>query len=274
MTRGRQGEARGDSDELLSAYMDGALSPQEAAQVRERLQREPELARRLEALEGVDRTLRAAFAGVSEAPLPEALRRRLAREDGDRFRPPQREGPRQAAPRGRAAPISRRWAPLAAAAGVAFVVGVMIGRGPLLATAPAGSAWAGSGRIEPGTPLHEAVTTTPSRESRRLPEGRLLTPQLTFRARDGSLCRTLTLTAGGEAMRSVACRTEGSWAIRLASFGAAAGGEAPYAPASRSASPLDRAVDAMMEGEPLDARSERALIAAGWERSGAPKGQD
>ena len=58
-------------DELLSAYLDGELSPDREAALEKRLESEPLLARRLDQLSQASATLRDAYAPVVSEPLPE-----------------------------------------------------------------------------------------------------------------------------------------------------------------------------------------------------------
>ncbi|MDA0979078.1 MAG: hypothetical protein O3B72_11000 [Proteobacteria bacterium] len=60
-------------DELLSAYLDGELGRIETRECQERLLKEPELRRELDALASADDLLRSYAASIDERPLPEAI---------------------------------------------------------------------------------------------------------------------------------------------------------------------------------------------------------
>lgn len=74
-------------DEILSACHDGELPPTEADAVRRRLVREPELAKRLFAIQCVDAAVVSAFRSVDREPVPAGILARLrADEDESRER--------------------------------------------------------------------------------------------------------------------------------------------------------------------------------------------
>lgn len=255
MTRTDDGSDARD-DELLSAFMDGELDAASAAEVGQRLESEPALARRLEALRGVDVQLRAAFMDTDER-VPGSLRELIA--NGSRDQRESRSGTTaQVIPFARVAALSRRWAPLAAAASVVFVVGLMLGRGPV----PGGNGdpglLAGQTPLLPGSVLHEVVTTLPSGQTRTLADGRVVTPEYTFRTAAGSVCRRLAVSSDHGMTTAVTCREGDDWRVRLARF--APGATVDYAPAFGRSDPFDLAVDAMMDDAPLDAADERAAL--------------
>ena len=71
---------RDELDALLSAWIDGELDAGESAAVAERVRRDPELARRVEALRGVDAALRAIPAPEPSRELRRRFEVRLAAE--------------------------------------------------------------------------------------------------------------------------------------------------------------------------------------------------
>lgn len=161
----------------------------------------------------------------------------------------------------------RRWfsMPAAVAAGIALVVGVLVGRvlGPD-APAPETSALV-AGAVEPGTPLHDALQSAPSTETRELSANLSVTPALTFRTQNGNYCRQLDLTTPRGTTETLACRRDEEWRVELAAFTPRPGDGDVYRPAAGDDSPVRAAVDSMIEGAPLDAEAEQSLIARGWE---------
>ncbi len=268
-------------DEALSALLDGELPEDEAERLRQRLAREPALAARLEALEHADARVRGAYEGLVDEPVPQSVLDLLQPADGAE---PSRHGDAAVAhpepeagtrtadvvelrPRARE---PRRWfsVPAAAAAGIALVVGVLVGSlmGPGDSAPRTSTLVAGAGVVEPGTPLHDALQSAPSAETRELGADLSATPALTFRAQNGDYCRQVDLTSAAGRTETLACRRAGRWRVEVASFvpqpAEADGGV--YRPAAGD-SPVRAAVDSMIEGAPLDADTEQSLIASGWE---------
>jgi hypothetical protein len=69
------------------------------------------------------------------------------------------------------------------------------------------------------------------------------------------------VSSGAARNAAVACRRDGGWRVDLVGV-EAAGGEV-YRPAGGD-SPLREAVDALIDGEPLEPVAERALVERGW----------
>jgi hypothetical protein len=80
---------------------------------------------------------------------------------------------------------------------------------------------------------------------------------LTFRARDGDICRTFT----SDRLQGIACRGDDSWRL----VNTAAGERAtPYRQASSGDIGIMAAAQAMMAGAPFDRTAEAAARARGW----------
>lgn len=258
----------GPDDEALSALLDGALDAENAASLRKRIEREPELAARFAALEAANDRVRRAYAEVAAEPMPERVRALLDESRGSRnvvalsARPERRRF---------ALPPTIHWStahlPTAIAAGIALAAGVAIG---LLvasrAPAPgAAAALAAVGDVAPGDPLFAALETAPSGAARDLGARVSAEPRLTFLTHDGAYCRRVDLTRDRDAAAVLACRRDDGWRVEAASLdrlAAAPGGE--FRPASEAPSAVEAAIDAAIEGEPLSADAERALLAGGW----------
>lgn len=252
----------GPDDEALSALLDGELDGAEAASLRRRIDREPELAARFAALGAANDRVRGAYAGVAAEPVPERVRALLD------------ESPRAVdsvvafaarRERRRFASLSTAHLSTAIAAGIALAVGIALG----LLLAPrspgAAAALAAAGNVAPGDPLFAALETEPSGAARDVGARISAEPRLTFRTRDGGYCRRVDLTRERDAAIVLACRRDGGWRVEAASFArvdAAAGGE--FRPATETPSAVEAAIDAAIEGEALSADAERALLAGGW----------
>jgi hypothetical protein len=88
---------------------------------------------------------------------------------------------------------------------------------------------------------------------------------LSFRSKSGDYCRTFSLT-GTDASSGLACREGQDWKIKaLAELPRAATNSGNFRPAASEDSPAIRAaVEASIEGEPLDHAGEVAARQAGW----------
>ncbi len=252
MTMTERERPRND-DEWLSALIDGELAPDDEAKLRARLDREPELAARLESMRSADGALRAALDAGRDDPMPAGVMALL--QSDDKVVSLQRPDPRRFFD-----------LPLAMAASAALAVGFVLAQLWPLQTGPEGGAerLLGASLIEEGTSLHAAVSTLPSGESARV-DGAALTPRLTFRDAAGVPCRVVDL-AGDELLTEVVvCRDGSDWRVRMAGYGpprdAVAG---DFQPAFGDRSAVDRALDALIADAPLGRDEERALLERDW----------
>jgi len=241
-------------DEALSALIDGALPSDEAAALRARMTREPKLAARFAAMERANRAVGDAYRGVVDEPLPERVL--------DLLRAPQARGGSVVELAGRrqrrALPV---WLPHAAAAGVALAIGLGLGfgLGQRSGDTPGGLV-AATGPVAPGSSLHALLESAPSGEAREV-DGATAAARFTFRTQGGDWCRELAVSSGTSRNAAIACRRDGGWRVDLVGV-EAAGGEV-YRPAGGD-EPLRDAVDALIDGEPLEPGAERALVERGW----------
>jgi hypothetical protein len=236
-------------DQALSALLDGALSSEDSAALRRRLAHDPQLARRMTELQGVDESLRRAYGGIAEEPLPPQVLALLPSK-----------------------PRSRARLPWAVAAGLALAAGILLTLLVLSrahAPGPPGLL-VERGEVERGSALEAALETEPSGRSRALGGAWSATPRLTFRSVDGAPCRVADLRGEGGGMEALACRRDGGWKVALVGpLGDAGSSSGAYRPASgEGTSAIDAAVAALASGEPLDRDREAAWLAAGWQGTG------
>ena len=252
-------------DEALSALLDGALPAAEAERLRLRLAREPALTERLRALEQANEAVRRTYTGVVDEPLPARVLELLAE-------PTQSRSNVVDLPKKRA-PHTWLTLPLAAAASVALVVGGSLGV-LLSPQRPSGDALglvAANGSVPPGTALEDLLQRAPSSTTRTLSETVSATPRLSFGAADGGYCRLVDIASTGGTSELLACRSEAGWRIEVVNFAAAAqpGPDGLFRPASGPSPTIDAAIDALIDGAPLDAAAESELIERRWENSAA-----
>lgn len=227
------------SDETLIAFVDGELDSAERAHVEAALAQDETLRARLAAHQRLRVRLSAAFDGALDEAVPDRLRQAL-------------ETPRApasvidlAARRGAKWSV-REWGAMAAsvAAGLVLGVGIMGRPAPMIA--------AESGGLVARGALAQALDTQLAAD-----EAGAVRIGLSFRAQDGAYCRTFDLT---EAQTSgFACRGGEGWSVAMTAANPT--GEVRMAGA---AGEVLAAVDAMMEGDPLDAEAEARAREAGW----------
>ena len=244
-----EGGLEPDDDQALSALLDGALSMEDAAALRRRLAQDPQLARRLTELQGVDESLRRAYGGIAEEPLPAQVLELLPAKSRSKARVP--------------------WS---VAAGLGLAAGILL---TLLVVARAHALGPPGlllerGEVERGSALEAALETDPSGRSRPLGKTWSATPRLTFRSVDGVPCRVADLRGERGSMEALACRRDGGWKVALLGPLADAGSSSgAYHPASgEGTSAIDAAVAALASGEPLDRGREAAWLSAGWQGAG------
>jgi hypothetical protein len=221
------------SEDMLMAYADGALTPEEALRIGALVDADPALQRAVAAHRALKTEVFGAFAPVLEQPVPARLTATLTRS-------------RPAGP-----PV---WAAMAAA----LAVGVLAGAGGQIWSAR--SLTGGEGGLEARGPLKAALETRLASDS-----GASMTRVgLSFRA-DGRYCRTFDVT-GERAWAGIACKTDGAWEIETVVRPAADPGAAgDYRQASSGLSPqIIAAVEAMIDGQPLEREQEQAAVAQGW----------
>jgi hypothetical protein len=245
-------------DEMLSALLDGALSPEDSARLEQRLDREPALRARLDALARANTAVRDAYAGVVDEPLPKELLTLLGAE---------RVSADNVVPIGSRQPSeSKSFMPLALAASIALAFGVALGIliSPNRPSPDAIALAAAMGAVAPSTVLFDVLERAPSAESRELSAGVSATPVLTFGTADGGYCREVDLASTAGTTQMLACRRDGAWRLVHTSYVVNSTTDGVYRPASGPSPALDTAIDELIDGAPLDAAAERALIESGW----------
>ena len=224
-----------DEADIL-AWLDGELAPAEAARVASAVAADPTLARLAETHRGVAERLRTGFAPLLAEPVTAASNVvEFAR----------REAP-QPAPRRFVMPA---WTALAATLVIGLITGSMVGRGALVM----------SPGDRPDVIAQSGLANALDTQLASGPQDGAIRIALTFRARDGKLCRTWAAAA----QAGIACRAGDDWAIKaLAPTAASESGG--YRTAAGAGPQLMATVDAMIDGAPLDAAQEASARAASW----------
>lgn len=243
------------TDETLMAYADDELDEATRAEVAAAAAADPELARAIDRHRELGRRLRREFDRVLEEPVPQRLLDAVAAgttaREAAKIAPLMRT--RVAAS---AAPVRARWSwPEWGAMAAMLLVGAFVGTVLRPSIAPLIEAQAGhlvaSGQLE---------RTLTRQLARDVPAGARIRLGLSFRAATGEYCRVFAL---GDSS-GLACRHESQWRIEVLAeqvqpeTGAyrLAGVELPRA--------LMEAVDARIEGDPLDVQAEATIRERGW----------
>ena len=244
------------TDEMLMAYVDGEVSAAEAAVVKEAIERDPDLRARVAKLAALQTRLRDAFDADEIGEPPPALRALVA---------PQASAPVRLFPAWKS---KGTWlAASAMAACLAAVVSLSVLR-------PASTPW-----VEPvsdGVALsggvHRIAMTALSGTDHRV-DGMVVSPILSFVAKDGRVCRELALASPELNARLIVCRAanDDDWCFEAFSrTHPAAPEDRPYAAAGREP---DTAIEAAYKRlevvRELTAGDERAAIASHWTKTAA-----
>jgi hypothetical protein len=226
-------------EEFFYAWLDGELDGDQAARVAARVAADPGLRAKAEKHRALAASLRGAFDPV------------LA--DGP---PAPRFGPTEVVDLGakRAERDARRssfgipqWAAMAATLAIGIVAGQFVGN---QSGAPIESL---DGRLVAAASLDRALDAqlASAEGSGRVRVG------LTFRNRDGSICRSFSGSEGS----GLACRQGDDWRVE-GLFGSA--GQGDYRMAAGEDPRLAALIDERIAGEPFDASAERAAMEKGW----------
>ncbi len=248
------------SDEMLMAYADGELDLVSRAEIESAMATDPGIARIVERHRAMRSRVQAAYGGVLDEPVPVQLSALVV--------PPVAApvvdlAARRAAEAATVPPaLVRRWqlpqwSAMAAAVTLGLFIGVFAMRGPEMPYGQSESglvargdlAWALNGQLasDAGT---GAVRIGPS-----------------FRDRGGSYCRTFRLQQKAS-LAGLACRAGEGWQVQV--LAAATPEEGELRGAASMPMAVLQAVDAAIDGEPLDARAEIAARDAGWQPAVPP----
>jgi hypothetical protein len=230
-----------EPDDLnLMAYVDGELSPEDAADVEALIARSPEAAAKAARLAATRDRLQKAYAPIADEPAPERLKLLL-----------------NAAPRGAEivdiAARSARWgAPQFGAMAASLVVG--FGAATLL-TARGDFIVERDGALYAAHALDKALARQLSGAEGPVAIG------MTFKDKDGRWCRTF----GADTIAGLACRAEEGWAVKTLTTPDAPSTDSGYRLAASALSDeILAAVEARIDGEPLDREEEAEVLARGW----------
>src|SRR5688572_9059413 len=248
------------SEEMLMAYADGELDLVARAEIEAAMATDPEVRRAIERHRAFGANVRGAYQSVLEEPVPARLAALVATDDETTAELPivqlaerraERDRRVERAAAAAARPRLPQWAAIAASLAIGLLVGLFALREP---AAP----WeeSGAGLVARGD-LDQALTTQLAGQA----DVAAVRVGISFRNRDGAYCRAFHLQREAP-LAGLACREGGNW--RLQVLAAAARQEGELQPAAAMPMAVLQAVDAAIDGEPLDAESEAAARDGGW----------
>ena len=237
------------------AYADGELDPAQRAEIAAAIETDPALAARVEKHRALRAEVAGAFATVLNQPVPERLHAAATVDatPAERVRgnvvPFPSRGTRAPATPWRA----REWFAMAAS----LVLGVLISWrafSPVSSDVITASNGALVARGALATALDQQLASNQANDA-------AVKIGLTFKARDGSYCRSFALSAGGTT--GLACRMGERWQIPVTASADAAGGD--FRQAAGAIPPaVMQAIEARIAGDALTAPDETKARDAGW----------
>lgn len=228
-----------DIDEaMLIAWVDGELDEVTRRRVNRAVADDPALAARLEMHRRLRHCLSGHYAPIASEPVPSAMEAPL-RESAKVVTMSQPGGSRW-----------RNWGMIGAIA-ASLLLGVVVGQWTNGAADPV---LVRDGAMVAGGHLKSALDT----QLASAQDGASIRIGLSFRRKEGGWCRSFD----GDVVAGVACREGEGWRIQQLLPG---GGErATYRQAASGDPRIMATVDALIAGDPADARREAAAKAGGW----------
>lgn len=242
-------------DIALSAYIDGELPDADARALKERLLKEPALARRLKVLRGADSDALRLYSAIDKRPMPQGVLDLLDRA-------PKSSNVLAFPKRG----IQQFFQmPVAIAASVALLAGFMVAELFRESSGPAASGLY-AGAVDSNSALHRLLEDGISAEAQMLGDGRRAEILLTFQDRVGDYCRQLQVDSPAAPVQGVACRRGTNWQLEAVSI---AGKRSPDGSYQQASGDTPAAINSTIDGligalPPLDREEEKSIISSGW----------
>ena len=268
-------------DELLMAYADGELTPQETKALETLLGQDPALRDRLTPFIQTRLSLAAAFEHTLHEPVPDRLIAAIARaavaEPARPQKVPFADQVRDAVRAFTEAVLPNGLSPALAGTAAALVLfgtatGWVVGR------ATSGSSMigvAGPGLVASGVLAH-ALEKNPSGLISATDGGATsVAPVLSFRSQDSGICREYRITRqdAGPDSAGLACRTpDGTWrvALHVETPKQAQGGGAYQTATAANVPAVDMLIESTISGDAFGKDEENALLARDWREAHTP----
>lgn len=236
------------TEEQITAYVDGELSPIEALRFERAMEADEELAAAVARHRELRGWLTGHFAPVAAEPLPDRLTQMLG---GDSnvvafpARPPRRSFSFSGSFSG------GRYAAIAATLVVGLVVGQML---PREASGPV--------QVRGGTILAQGLLADAlDKDLAASPGDSIYRVGVSFVSRDRRYCRTFSGSAGA----GLGCHGPDGWALERFVAGGGTQAQGGYRQAGSPSAEILGAAQEMMTGDPLDADAERQARDGGWQ---------
>ena len=269
------------TDETLMAYADGLLDPSQRTQIEGLCAEDPALRARLQVFRATGRSLGGLLQDHVNAPVPKRLLDFVSAQEAKLAA---RNGPRRSRFWSRLKEHAQTWRYLdpsslrtAVVAGAAMIAG--IGLGWLLRGDSGGHEIALTDLVKvenshliARAPLRHALDSLVSGKQTRLalsgPENVQLKVKMTFRNEARDYCRAYEIVIPSpERYAGVACRMGGQWSVRIqAMIPPSSVSPNQSVPAGVRSSTMEAVVSAIIDGDPLSAPDEAAVIAEGWKK--------
>jgi hypothetical protein len=240
------------SDEILMAYLDNELPAEERARVEAALAADPNLRTQLSRQERLHEMFGAAFDPVMRQPVPDRLIA-AARTAPVSMRWRLREGLSRLLSGGE---TSKGFVPRYALAMATLAVG--IGLGIALANFPVGTGSSGAVLAQRDL-AHALDVQLASDEATSGPR-----VGVSFRSKEGALCRTFDMGATVDNAAGIACRKGSAWTINTLTPAEPRSGTPYEVAGSGMPAAVRDAIASLIDGEPLDAAQERQARDHGW----------
>ena len=254
------------TNEMLSAYIDGELAPQEMQRVGEAIAADELLAARLRQFRRVDRLLTEFSSAIDAQPVPPAVLALLAPPCADADVPGSSEPAAAVLPFARRA-LRRGAGALALAASLVLAVAIVL-QFDARDGAPSGfDEIVRAGAVEASSPLHHALEDVRSDEAYAAASatGVEITPVLSFVSTRHEYCREFRVDAGARAARGLACRRDDRWETLKVVAAEARGSDAHYATATAETDEdFENFVDGLVADAPLGADAEARALRNRW----------
>ena len=230
------------------AWLDGELSPEAAASMEARVAGDPELRRLASEHRELQARLSAAFAPIAAAPVPASLAERVRVPAADVIDLSARRQTRD----NRRSAFRVGW-PQSMAVAASLALGLLLGS--QIVGREAGIVGQASGTLVATGDLDRAL----SRELASAPAAGAPRIALTFRSKEGNICRSFSGGAG----TGLACRRGDDWQLE-ALYPNAPEQSGDYRMAAGADTRILDLVDAKLAGEPFDEAQERKARDSGW----------
>lgn len=237
--------------EMLAAYADGELGPEDVALVEAAIAADPALAEEVAAHRALRTTLSAHFAPILNMPVPDRLTAALTPRDNVvnlaevRKRKAQEDAPERP-------PLWKGWI-MGGALAASLALGLVIGG----QTDPGSDVITRDGQLMASGVLDKALT----KQLASAQEGAAAQILVSFKAKDGRYCRGFAQGA----MMGIACHTGNGWSIERSQAIGTKDAQGGYRQAGSAGRDLMAAAQNMAAGDALDAQGEKIARAAGWQ---------